>query len=205
MGAHEPLSMNRVAVVAFCAPLTLAVALIALHRHPTSQDGASVAAPVSIVPPSSVAVPAGVPQTVATEDSITGQASVVDGDTLEIHGVRIRLNGIDAPEASQRCDANGTSYRCGQKAAFALDEILADKTVVCVKLDTDRYGRTIAKCTVAQIDVSAEMVRRGWAIAYRKYSLEYVPLEDAARTKGVGLWAGSFENPAEYRRTGKKN
>lgn len=197
--------MNRVAVAAFCAPLALAVALIALHRHPTAQESASVAAPASIVPPSSVAVPSGVPHIVVTDDSITGQASVVDGDTLEIHGIRIRLNGIDAPEASQKCDANGASYRCGQKAAFALDEILADKAVVCVKLDTDRYGRTIAKCTVAQTDVSAEMVRRGWAIAYRKYSLEYVPLEDAARAKAVGLWAGSFENPAEYRRTGKKN
>lgn len=197
--------MNRVAVVAFCAPLALAVALMVLHRHPTAQESAGVAAPTSVVSPSSVAVPGGGPQSVATENSITGQASVVDGDTLEIHGIRIRLNGIDAPEASQKCDANGTSYRCGQKAAFALDEILADKTVVCVKLDTDRYRRTIAKCTVAQTDVSAEMVRRGWAIAYRKYSLEYVPLEDAARTMGVGLWAGSFENPAEYRRAGKKN
>lgn len=185
--------MNRVALVAFSAPLALALTLIFLNRVPTTQQTAIVA------------VHSDRPQTGGTDDTIAGQASVIDGDTLEIHGIRIRLNGIDAPEASQKCEANGVAYRCGQKAAFALDEILADKTVVCVKLGTDRYTRTIGKCTVGQTDVSAEMVRKGWAIAYRKYSLEYVPLEDAARIDGVGIWAGSFANPAEYRRTGKKN
>lgn len=185
--------MNRVAIAAFTAPLTLAVALLAVHRFPSWQKAANV----DVKPESQQ------PATIGS--TIQGQASVIDGDTLEIHGIRIRLNGIDAPEAAQKCEAKGISYRCGQKAAFALDEILADKTVACAKLGTDRYGRTIAKCTVAEVDVSAEMVRRGWATAYRKYSVDYVPFEDAARASGLGIWAGQFENPALFRQSRNKS
>lgn len=51
-------------------------------------------------------------------DDLAGQASVIDGDTLEIHGTRIRLWGIDAPESSQLCrDDDSLQYRCGAKAA----------------------------------------------------------------------------------------
>ncbi len=54
---------------------------------------------------------------------IVGRASVIDGDTIEIHGLRIRLHGVDAPEKGQPCfDAANQPYRCGQKAAMALDE-----------------------------------------------------------------------------------
>ncbi|WP_352518061.1 thermonuclease family protein [Mesorhizobium sp. M0046] len=169
------------------------MALLGLHRGPASH------------PTTHSDVPAASPQTIASEGLIIGQGSVIDGDTLDIHGIRIRLNGIDAPEAAQKCEAGRSTYRCGQKAAFALDEIIADKPVSCIKLSTDRYGRTIGKCTVAGVDVSGEMVKRGWAVAFRKYSLEYVPIEDAARASGVGLWAGTFQDPAQYRLSRKKS
>ncbi|WP_411971097.1 thermonuclease family protein, partial [Mesorhizobium sp. BR1-1-6] len=45
---------------------------------------------------------------------IAGVASVIDGDTIEIHGRRVGANGIDAPESAQRChDAKGFRYQCG--------------------------------------------------------------------------------------------
>jgi len=76
------------------------------------------------------------------EEPIAGQASVIDGDTIEIHGTRIRLWGIDAPEHDQTCVADGRAYRCGQKAALALSDRVGSHTVMCEARDIDRYGRT---------------------------------------------------------------
>jgi endonuclease YncB( thermonuclease family) len=75
---------------------------------------------------------------------IAGVASVIDGDTLEIHGQRIRLFGIDTPESRQTCeDAASREWRCGQKAALALQDLIGRRTVTCRKRDTDRYGRMV--------------------------------------------------------------
>jgi endonuclease YncB( thermonuclease family) len=133
--------------------------------------------------------------------SINGQATVIDGDTIEIAGTRIRLHGIDAPENGQRCqDARGQDYRCGQRAAFALADRIGRATVSCEQRDTDRYGRVVAVCRAGEADMNRWMVREGWAVAYREYSPEYVPDELAARRARAGLWAGSFVPPSEWRR-----
>ena len=47
---------------------------------------------------------------------MTGQASVIDGDTIEIHGQRIRLHGIDAPESGQHCYIDGKRWQCRKDA-----------------------------------------------------------------------------------------
>src|SRR5207302_6763402 len=80
---------------------------------------------------------------------LEGQASVIDGDTLEIQGTRIRLWGIDAPESSQLCRGDDSlQYRCGAKAANDLDAFIAARPVACVPTTLDRYGRTVASCSV---------------------------------------------------------
>ena len=85
---------------------------------------------------------------VCAAESIQGQASVTDGDTLEIHGQRIRLLGIDAPESPQYCDLPGQKkWRCGQAAAMALDDFIGDKTVTCAQKGKDRYRRSVAVCS----------------------------------------------------------
>lgn len=58
---------------------------------------------------------------------IVGRASVIDGDTLEIRGQRIRLWGIDAPEGRQTCIRGSETYRCGTDAANRLDRWIRDR------------------------------------------------------------------------------
>lgn len=136
----------------------------------------------------------------AQGDSIAGVATVIDGDTIEIHGTRIRLNGIDAPESGQSCDdARGKAWRCGQRAALALAERIGRRPVSCAQTDTDRYGRVLADCALGRDSLNAWMVRAGWAVAYRQYALDHVADEDRARAARRGLWQGRFEMPWDWR------
>ena len=131
---------------------------------------------------------------------IAGRASVIDGDTIEIGGQRIRLHGIDTPESAQLCYLGGEPYRCGQQAALALADKLGEKTVRCAAKDVDRYGRTVAVCFVGGDDINRWMTVQGWSLAYRKYSRDYIDAEDEARTNGRGLWRGDFEPPWDWRK-----
>ncbi len=135
----------------------------------------------------------------ASAADLIGQASIIDGDTIEIHGQRIRLFGIDAPEHDQLCEAGGNQYRCGQQASFALADQIGKQAVDCAPRDVDQYGRVVAVCSAAGEDLNAWMVRQGWALAYRHYSTAYVPDEDAARLAGDGIWRGTFDAPWDWR------
>lgn len=137
----------------------------------------------------------------ALASKITGTASVIDGDTLDIHGQRIRLHGIDAPESGQLCtDAAGKSYRCGQKAALWLSDLIGRQTVTCQQRDKDRYGRIVAACSISIGDIGSLMVKAGHALAYTKYSADYVAAQREAETARAGMWAGQFQPPWEWRR-----
>ena len=131
---------------------------------------------------------------------IAGVASVIDGDTIEIHGTRIRLHGVDEPENGQQCHRGGDTWACGRKASFALADLIGRRPVQCEQRDTDRYGRVVAVCSVGDIDTGAWMVRKGHALAYRRYSLDYVDEEDTARKAKAGIWAGRFVAPWAWRR-----
>ena len=107
--------------------------------------------------------------TIAAHAEIFGRASVIDADTIEVQGQRIRLHGVDAPEKGQPCsDAAGRPYRCGTIAARALDQFIGASPVTCRERDTDRYGRTIANCSVRGEDIELWLVRNGYAMAYRR-------------------------------------
>lgn len=109
----------------------------------------------------------------AFANDLTGRASVIDGDTIEISGQRIRLNGIDAPESWQICrDAAGKEYRCGKEAAFALDKFLAaSRPTTCLEVDQDRYGRMVVDCFRADGEnVNVWLVRQGHAVDWVRYS-----------------------------------
>jgi len=130
---------------------------------------------------------------------ITGVPSIIDGDTIDIRGVRFRLHGIDAPESSQLCEQHGQPYRCGQQAALALDGLIKRQPVRCEEKDKDRYGRIVAICFLGNLDINRWMVEQGHAVAYRKYSSDYTDSEDAARAAHRGVWAGEFQMPWDWR------
>ena len=131
---------------------------------------------------------------------IIGKPRVIDGDTIEIAGQRIRLHGIDAPERGQTCKWPDKTIPCGDIAAYALTGTVADQTVRCETRGKGRYGRWIAVCFAGDVDIGENVVYTGWALAYRKYSMDYVAAEDIARVAGRGLWRGTFIAPWEWRR-----
>lgn len=132
---------------------------------------------------------------------LIGRARVLDGDSLEISGVRIRLEGIDAPEWKQTCiDAKGQTWFCGQAAAQELRSYIGRRELTCARHGVDRYNRILAICSVADgSDVNAWIIRQGWAVASGDaghYHSEQHEAEAARR----GIWSGTFLLPREWRR-----
>lgn len=131
---------------------------------------------------------------------VQGMARVLDGDTIEISGQRIRLEGIDAPEGSQTCArAGGGTWRCGQEASNALQKLIGRQSVRCENRGTDTYGRMLGICFVGSTDINAEMVRLGLAWAFVKYSRTYVTEEADVRGRGAGIWQAPTTTAWDYR------
>lgn len=127
--------------------------------------------------------------------SYRGPFHAVDGDSLKRGETRFRLIGIDAPEYRQTCGEPGEEWPCGRRARGVLDQMTASREAVCESDGVDRYDRILARCRRGELDINREMVARGLAIA----NGAFYRAERAARRDGLGIWAGSFEVPAEWR------
>ena len=126
---------------------------------------------------------------------------VVDGDTIVLNKEKIRLHGIDTPETKQNCKNKiGVEYGCGASATKELKKIIENKKVSCLRKDKDRYGRSVSVCYVNGKDINALLVKRGWAVAYKKYSKDYISEEAEAKKNKLGLWQGQFILPWKWRR-----
>ncbi|MDA1090477.1 MAG: thermonuclease family protein [Proteobacteria bacterium] len=131
---------------------------------------------------------------------VTGPARIIDGDTIHIGKTKIRLHGIDAPEMKQICKRNdGKPWACGVAATQALRKMVGSQAVTCKGNTRDRYKRLIAVCYVGTFNINEQMVTDGWALAYRKYSKDYVRAEMLAKSQREGVWGGEFEMPWEWR------
>lgn len=130
---------------------------------------------------------------------VSGRAVVIDGDTIEVRGNRIRLHGVDAPESTQTCLGDGQPWPCGQRASRALADRIAGRSVDCVETVRDRYGRIVAVCRLGGSDLSAWLVAEGWALANRRYSSAYVGQEATAKAARRGIWRGDFVAPWDWR------
>jgi endonuclease YncB( thermonuclease family) len=158
-------------------------------------DGIDVRLPLAIIVPLGLAVGAGLARSDfhplplwQDAPSVAGTASVIDGDTIEIHGERIRLDGIDAPEGRQTCRRGDQVERCGQASAWHLADLVGGRTVDCYGHSRDRYDRLPAICRRDGLELNGAMVGDGHAVAYTRYSWRYVPEEIKARAAlGHGL------------------
>jgi endonuclease YncB( thermonuclease family) len=139
----------------------------------------------------------------AAKDVLVGRASATDGDSLVIADQRVRLHGVDAFEGEQTCTSpTGRTLPCGGEATQMLAKLVAGATVVCVRRDTDAYGRMVALCRAGEIDLAAAMVRRGHALAFRRFGDDYAHDEAEAQAAGAGVWAQGlrFTPPWDWRR-----
>jgi endonuclease YncB( thermonuclease family) len=131
---------------------------------------------------------------------IRGVPRVVDADTVYIGSTKIRFSGIDAPETEQIClDSAGKNWNCGIDAKQRLEEFSHGREWTCELSGQDVYGRSLGVCTVAGENVSRWLVRHGWALAFRRYSSEYVSDEDYAHEQKAGVWSGAFIAPWDWR------
>jgi len=133
-------------------------------------------------------------------EEITGPAQVIDGDSIRIADIKIRLHGIDAPEAKQMCRVKGKDWRCGHAATETLSFLLIGAPISCTWTERDQYDRALATCYRKDMNINEMMVRVGMALAYRRYSTVYVEQEDAAKAEGKGFWDAESVPPWDWRR-----
>lgn len=129
-------------------------------------------------------------------ERLGGVFRVVDGDSLDLGGRKLRLRAIDAPELSQTCLRGGVAWRCGVVARDTLRNLLAADSAVCSGGRQDKYRRLLVDCVAGRADVNAAMVLSGMAVAFGGYRAE----EAAARQARRGVWAGEFERPSDWRK-----
>jgi endonuclease YncB( thermonuclease family) len=131
---------------------------------------------------------------------LSGAVRIIDGDTIMLGGVRVRLEGIDAPELDQSCGGGWlSSWPCGREAAAYLAHLMSGRDVNCRAKGHDAYGRVLGVCFAAGRDINADMVESGMAWAFRRYSQSYVAAEHEARARKLGIWRGRAEPAWSYR------
>lgn len=139
---------------------------------------------------------------VAAQAPIYGTGQAKDGDSLTVGDKEVRLYGIDAPEWDQTRQREGQDWGCGSAAADRLAQLVTGKNVVCSTVGTDEHKRILGRCMVGATDVNRAIVASGHAVAFRRYSSDYVSAEDSAKANKRGLWGGTFQTPSDYRHAG---
>lgn len=139
---------------------------------------------------------------------LKGAPVVIDGETLDVGGTRVRLYGIDAPDMRQRCEIRGRAYNCGRISRTALMDLVAGVKQVSCRLrdpanaattNEKRKSAPLATCAAGRYDLSAGMVHTGWALAWPRTGTVYAKIEKKAAKERRGLWRGIFTKPWLWR------
>lgn len=133
-------------------------------------------------------------------DVVTGDFRPSDGDSFRVHGVKIRLLGVDAPESDQTCKLDGALVECGAMARDALSDFVEGGQVSCLVVDIDRYERRVGVCESLSGELNALMAQSGWVLPMVRYSTDYVEAAGEAQSAQRGLWAMQFHDPADWRK-----
>lgn len=131
--------------------------------------------------------------------AVSGNAEVMDGDSLVVGGTKVRLFGIDAPEYDQQCSKDGQDWPCGQEAKRQLEAMVSGQRLECRGVGKDTYGRILSVCSAGGFELNRSQVEQGWAVAYREFSDAYLGAELQAKANRLGIWGGSFVSPSEFR------
>ena len=132
--------------------------------------------------------------------SAEAKVRVINGNNLEIDGMRFFLEGMDAPKYKQQClNRHGEEYRCGKAAIKYLEKIVQGKEVRCDLLRVDKYERAMSVCYAGEANVALEMIKAGWAVAYDRGNKAFVEAEQEAKAAQKGMWQGKFMRPEFYR------
>lgn len=127
---------------------------------------------------------------------------IADGDTLTVltsqkKQIKIRLADIDAPEKHQPF---------GRKAKQLLAKLSFQKQVTVNISKTNRYGRSIGRISIENTNINSELVAKGMAWVYTKYTddQKLIALEQLARNSKLGLWAANKPIPPWDWRKGQR-
>jgi endonuclease YncB( thermonuclease family) len=138
----------------------------------------------------------------AVADQIAGAGRAVDSTVIEVDGKRIMLFGIDSVMRKQACTIGGKIWQCWASAMRDLQTLLDQGPVTCEAIgEPDVYGRLLARCSINGESLNEQLVLRGYAVARRGETTEYVAAETAAREEKAGLWKGEFQMPDAFRRS----
>lgn len=135
----------------------------------------------------------------ASAQDISGSGRAMDGDSLDMAGIAVRLHGVDAPELYQTCSRQGQSWACGKEASAKLAQLVNGAELRCEQRDVDDYDRIVASCTARQIDLGQAMVDAGLAVALPQFSDRYLGAEARAQALKLGIWGSDFQQPVDYR------
>lgn len=135
------------------------------------------------------------------DEVVSGKARVVKPGVIEVKDQKFELYGILNPKGGQSCLRDAKPWNCAEGARTALRQHVDGKKVRCIPTEDDQ---DVARCTLGDVDLSALLVREGWARADRDVTKEYVDEEKEARKARRGIWANE-DNPEEVRRQQQRN